>query len=123
FLERTGLAVRADLLAPWSRWITPEFEPRRFDAYFFLAALPPGQAPRDVSGEADHAQWITPAEALARHAAGGLPLLPPTLVTLRELTAYADIGAALAAATARAPGVPVRPRLSRAPDGAHTVDL
>src|SRR5581483_11814380 len=36
-LAREGLVLRSDLLVPWSRWITPVFEPRRFDTYFFLA--------------------------------------------------------------------------------------
>jgi len=31
-LARRGLIVRSDLLRPWSRWITPAAEPRRFDA-------------------------------------------------------------------------------------------
>jgi len=42
-LSRHGLALRADLLTPWARWITPEISPRRFDTWFFAAALPPGQ--------------------------------------------------------------------------------
>src|SRR3954462_894312 len=46
FLTGNGLVLRSDLLVPWSRWITPEFEPRRFDTYFFFALLPPGQVTR-----------------------------------------------------------------------------
>jgi 8-oxo-dGTP pyrophosphatase MutT (NUDIX family) len=42
-LGRRGLVLRADLLTPWARWITPEVSPRRFDTWFFAAALPPGQ--------------------------------------------------------------------------------
>ena len=42
-LSRYGLTLRADLLTPWARWITPEISPRRFDTWFFAAALPPGQ--------------------------------------------------------------------------------
>jgi 8-oxo-dGTP pyrophosphatase MutT (NUDIX family) len=38
-----GLVLRADLLTPWARWVTPEVSPRRFDTWFFAAALPPGQ--------------------------------------------------------------------------------
>src|ERR1019366_3306655 len=41
-LGRLGLMLRADLLIPWARWITPEAAPRRFDTWFFAAALPPG---------------------------------------------------------------------------------
>jgi 8-oxo-dGTP pyrophosphatase MutT (NUDIX family) len=116
-LAATGLHLRADLLVPWSRWITPEFEPRRFDTYFFLALLPDGQQTRDVSGEADDTLWIRPADALARHAAGKLTLLPPTAVTLAELAAYDDPGGLFAAAADRDPGTPVRPRVVVDPDG------
>jgi len=42
-LSRRGLKLRADLLTPWARWITPEISPRRFDTWFFAAALPDGQ--------------------------------------------------------------------------------
>jgi len=42
-LARRGLLLRADLLTPWARWITPEVSPRRFDTWFFAAALPVGQ--------------------------------------------------------------------------------
>ena len=43
-LGRRGLIMRTDLLTPWARWITPEVSPRRFDTWFFAAALPPGPA-------------------------------------------------------------------------------
>jgi 8-oxo-dGTP pyrophosphatase MutT (NUDIX family) len=52
-LGRRGLVLRADLLTPWARWITPEVSPRRFDTWFFAAALPPGQMaalPRGLGG-------------------------------------------------------------------------
>lgn len=97
-----GLTLRADLLVPWVRWLTPEFEPRRYDTFFFLALLPESQQPREVGGEADHTLWITPADALA------LPMLPPTLHTLRELSRYADIGGLVAAAAGRDLSAPVK---------------
>jgi len=90
-LTGRGLVLRADLLVPWSRWITPEFEPRRYDTFFFLARLPDGQRTRDVGGEASHAVWIPAAEA------AHLPMLPPTRVTLAQVAAAGSIGAALAA--------------------------
>lgn len=110
-LRDRDLTLRSDLLAPWSRWITPESEPRRFDTYFFVAALPAGQVTRDVSGEADHTMWIRPADAVARAASGEVRMLPPTLVTLREIGACPDLDAVWAAAAARTPAAPVMPRL------------
>lgn len=100
-LERRELVLRADLLRPWAHWITPEAEPKRFDTRFFVAALPAGQVPRDVGGEADRTLWLSPAQALERHARGELGMLPPTSFTLTELSAFDSVDAVLAAATQR----------------------
>jgi 8-oxo-dGTP pyrophosphatase MutT (NUDIX family) len=96
-LARRNLILRADLLCPWSRWITPAVEPRRFDARFFAAALPAGQRTRDVGGEAAAVQWISPAGALAAGRAGQIQLWLPTAMTLAELAEYPDVAAVLAA--------------------------
>jgi 8-oxo-dGTP pyrophosphatase MutT (NUDIX family) len=96
-LARRNLILRADLLRPWARWITPAAEPRRFDARFFAAALPPGQRTRDVGGEAAAVQWITPAAALDAGRAGQIDLWLPTAITLAELADYPDAGAVLTA--------------------------
>ncbi|MFJ6738857.1 NUDIX hydrolase [Streptomyces sp. NPDC091279] len=101
FLERRGLVLRSDLLGAWTRWITPEFEPRRYDTFFFVAALPAGQRTRNASTEADRTVWTRPAEAAARYDRGELLMMPPTLATLRQLVPYASAADALAAAPAR----------------------
>ncbi|MGC5029097.1 NUDIX hydrolase [Micromonospora sp. DT229] len=110
-LARRGLTLRSDLLLPWSRWVTPEFEPRRFDTYFFVALLPEGQRTRDVSREADHTLWMRPGEACERARAGELTMLPPTLVTLSEVAACPDLDAVVRAASARDAATPIMPRL------------
>jgi 8-oxo-dGTP pyrophosphatase MutT (NUDIX family) len=112
-LASNGLVLRSDLLAPWARWITPEFEPRRYDTYFFLARLPRSQRARDVGGEAAHAVWAAPA-ALA---GDGHPMLPPTRVTLRQLARYPDVDAALGAAAGRDAATPLEPRVDLDHDG------
>ncbi|ALO09365.1 NTP pyrophosphohydrolase including oxidative damage repair enzyme [Streptomyces venezuelae] len=98
FLDRRGLVLRSDLLGAWARWITPEFEQRRFDTWFFVAALPAGQRTRDVSGEADRTVWIRPAEAAAGYDRGELTMMPPTISTLRALEPYGTAAEALEAA-------------------------
>jgi hypothetical protein len=100
--ERRGLVLRGDLLRAWAHWITPEIEPRRFDTRFFVAALPAGQRTRDVGGEADLVQWLAPRDALDRQARGEIALMPPTMTTLEELSAYATVDEVLAAADTRA---------------------
>ncbi len=96
-LARRGLILRSDLLRPWSRWITPKVEPRRFDTRFFAAALPAGQRTRDVGGEAAAVQWIAPADALEAGRARQIQLWLPTAMTLAELAEYPDTAAVLAA--------------------------
>ncbi|CQR62751.1 NUDIX hydrolase [Streptomyces leeuwenhoekii] len=101
FLRRRGLVLRSDLLGAWARWITPEFEARRYDTWFFVAALPRGQRTRNASTEADRAVWMTPADAAAGYDKGELLMMPPTIATLRQLTAYGSAAGALAAAPGR----------------------
>ncbi|MET7733748.1 NUDIX hydrolase [Streptomyces sp. NPDC005402] len=101
FLERRGLVLRSDLLGAWTRWITPEFEPRRYDTWFFVAALPEGQRTRNASTEADRTVWIRPQDAADGYDKGELLMMPPTIATLRQLTAYGTAAAALAAAPDR----------------------
>ncbi len=96
-LARRGLVLRSDLLRPWARWITPVFEKRRYDTRFFAAELPAGQLTRDVGGEADQVAWLAPGEALAAARRGEIFLLPPTAVTLAELSACPGMADALAA--------------------------
>ncbi|WJV47185.1 NUDIX hydrolase [Streptomyces flavofungini] len=101
FLDRRGLVLRSDLLGAWARWITPEFEPRRYDTFFFVAVLPAGQRTRDVSTEADRTVWIRPRQAAERYDRGELLMMPPTIATLRQLDGTATAADALAAAASR----------------------
>jgi 8-oxo-dGTP pyrophosphatase MutT (NUDIX family) len=100
-LHRRELLLRADLLAAWTHWITPEFEPKRFDTRFFVAALPEGQVTRDVSTESDRVGWMRPRDALASVDGGDMEMLPPTYVTLRDLADLTDPDEALRAAAGR----------------------
>jgi 8-oxo-dGTP pyrophosphatase MutT (NUDIX family) len=111
-LGRRGLVLRTDLLTPWARWITPEVSPRRFDTWFFAAALPAGQtataAPEGHAdpGESESGTWLRPGAALDAAEAGEITLLPPTAVTLRELAAHQDVDGILARRRTIAPRLP-----------------
>ncbi|MSP90260.1 MAG: hypothetical protein EXR79_00405 [Myxococcales bacterium] len=96
---RRRLVPNLAALIPFARWVTPRAEPRRFDAFFFLAALPRGQVARLDPHEASSAHWTTPAAALADHESGGpIWLPPPTLHTLTVLRRAGDTAAAIVAA-------------------------
>jgi len=110
FLGRHGLLLRSDLLAVWARWVTPVFEERRFDTWFFVAALPSGQSAALTVGEADRVAWLSPAEAVEGWTAGRYGMLPPTITVLRELVPARTAAEALTAAAERT----VRPILGQA---------
>jgi 8-oxo-dGTP pyrophosphatase MutT (NUDIX family) len=110
-LTARGLVVRSDLLAPFGRWLTPVFERRRFDTYFFLARLPLAQLTRDVGGEADHTVWLAPEQALQ------LPMLPPTTYHLQELARQSDVDSALQAGAALDLSTATMPHHERDADG------
>ena len=110
FLAANSLTLRADLLRPWANWITPEQEPRRYDARFFVAALPAGQRADGATTEAERSGWQRPADALADAEAGRSMLMPPTWVTLAEIAEHPTVSDALAAERQVSP---VEPKLIR----------
>ncbi len=96
--EECGVEVAPDSLVPWARWVTPVGSPRRFDARFFVTRCPQDADPRPTAAEVAHAEWVVISAAVERFAAGELAMWPPTISTLVELAAFADVEAALAAA-------------------------
>jgi 8-oxo-dGTP pyrophosphatase MutT (NUDIX family) len=96
--EEAGVVLPLLSLVPWSRWITPPGPPRRFDARFYVARMPDGQQARPRSSEVRAAEWVVVRSAVERHAAGDLPMWPPTIATLAELVPHETVAAALVAA-------------------------
>jgi 8-oxo-dGTP pyrophosphatase MutT (NUDIX family) len=84
-------------LVPFCRWITPESIATRFDARFFLALAPAHTPPKPDGLEMTAAAWYAPADALAAHAAGDLPIAFPTLTQLQMLKPFRTSEEALAA--------------------------
>ncbi len=114
--EETGVQIDPESLVQWSRWVTPEGEVRRYDTHFFVAPVPATAAPAARGTEMDQVSWLAPAEALSQFEAGLLPMWPPTIVTLHELAACADVEAVLAAAALR-DDVAVQPVILSDEDG------
>ncbi len=116
FLDRRGLKLRTDLLRWWGSWVTPVFEPRRYDTRFFVAVLPEGQVTRDVSTESDHVVWMPVREIIDAVDDGRLAMLPPTYATCLELYGFTSAASALAAAEER-DRTPILPEMQVDEDG------
>lgn len=99
FLNRRGLVLRSDLLAPFAAWLTPEFEPRRYRTWFFAALLPEGQVTRDVSTESSRVAWMPALTAVGAVDSGEIGMLPPTYLSCLEVGEHPN-GADLLAACA-----------------------
>ena len=110
-LELSGLSWATESLVPWSHWITPSIEAKRFSARFFVVELPAAQEPEFDDIETVEQVWVTPQEAIKR--AAELQLPPPQLRTCWELGEHATIESVLAAGRARADEPhPIMPRLA-----------
>jgi 8-oxo-dGTP pyrophosphatase MutT (NUDIX family) len=94
-LARRGRALALGALVPFSRWITPEAEARRFDARFYLLVLPPGQIGKHDDHETTMSFWGRPIDVLDRATRGEIFLAPPTTRALELLAGTGDVGAAL----------------------------
>ncbi|EYF07925.1 NUDIX hydrolase [Chondromyces apiculatus] len=97
-LGRRGLRLDLSALVPFSRWVTPEAEARRFDARFFLLALPAGQVGRHDDHETTMSFWAAPADVLERATRGEIFLAPPTSRALEHLSEVSDLRGAFALA-------------------------
>lgn len=96
-VEEVGVVV-ADVVV-LSRWEPPREAPVRIRTWFFLALAPDADQELSLSeGEVEAAEWLTPADALARHGRGEWMLFPPTWITLDRLSRFETADAALAAA-------------------------
>lgn len=90
-LNQRAWSLRTDLLRPWSRWVTPQFSPRRYDTHFLVAAVPEGQQASVASSESVRAQWYPLEWALQAFRDGSLPIMLPTAAVLRDIQACGNL--------------------------------
>jgi 8-oxo-dGTP pyrophosphatase MutT (NUDIX family) len=99
--EEAGVEIDPEALVPWSRWITPEVVPARFDTRFYVALAPPHTTPKPDEVEMDEARWFEPAAALEAAASDEIELSFPTVKHLEELKDFTGSDEVLAAADGR----------------------
>jgi 8-oxo-dGTP pyrophosphatase MutT (NUDIX family) len=101
--EEAGIGIDPADLVAFSHWTPPAGAPRRFLTWFFLAPLRDAVEVEIDRGEMQDHGWFSPADVIAKRDAGEYELAPPTWMTLRRLSAAAEVDAALAEAREREP--------------------
>jgi ribonuclease/clavin/mitogillin len=86
-LDHYQLYLDADDFTFAGRWVTPPFNARRFDTWFFLVKCPPKQEPNVIAGELESGEWLAAREAYDRWMNDRVVAVPPTLHALRTLGA------------------------------------
>ena len=98
-----GLTLRADQVLSFTRWITDRDLRKRFDVPFLIARMPPNQTPVADESEQFEPVWVRPADGLAAFERGEFEIIYPTIKTLQQLCAFANVDAALAACAPEQP--------------------
>ena len=113
--EEAGIFIDPHELIYISHWITPEESPKRYDTWFFIAAVN-SMAVRVDGSEIHEYRWFKPSDALESQRTGRIQLMPPTFVTLKELSRF-DAAAAVLEYHRGSPPARYLPRIVMVPGG------
>ncbi|MGH2905966.1 MAG: NUDIX hydrolase [Solirubrobacterales bacterium] len=105
-----------EALVPFSRWVTPELAPMRFDTRFYLTGAPDGAEPAPDRHEVDRAEWWTPAKALHLFVRDEADLHFPTIKQVERLAEFETVDTALDAAR-QTPVTTILPRVAASDEG------
>ena len=86
--EETGISVDSADFIHFAHWTPPPGPQKRFATWFFIAKSTGVMSVEIDEGEIKDHQWIKPSDALAKHSAGDIDLVPPTWITLHHLSLY-----------------------------------
>ncbi len=116
-VSEAGLRLDLRSLVPFTRWVTPEALPKRYDTFFLAAGMPANHEAVAAPGEIASLEWVTPGGALARADSRDAYILPPTRAALTALSAYTDVRSALEGLGRDADLAPILPRVVGAATG------
>jgi 8-oxo-dGTP pyrophosphatase MutT (NUDIX family) len=118
-----GLQLAVDTIHYFSHWITPLGAPRRYDTRFFVARAPDAQVGLHDDREVIENLWVRPSDALARHRAGDLEMIFPTVRSLEALERFDRVHEVIAAAAAVEAVPAILPRIVAEPGGGFRIAL
>jgi 8-oxo-dGTP pyrophosphatase MutT (NUDIX family) len=93
--EEAGITVDAQDYVFLSHWTPPPGQQKRFATWFFVAKVEGAMDIAIDDGEIKDHAWLNPEEALRKHAAGEIDLVPPTWVTLYHLSLKSSVDAVI----------------------------
>ena len=100
--EESGLMLKPDNLIYYSHWLPPLEAPKRYSTWFFLTEAPEGEVEIDDGEITDHS-WRNPNEALQMAHEKSIEILPPTWITLFDLSQFTDTSTAVKSVQSRGP--------------------
>lgn len=115
-LDALDVVVEGRAVEYVAHWITPVQEARRYDTRFFAARVDPTREVLLHPAEMTDYLWLTPDDALSRHADGQLPMVFPTIRTLEDMRGFSSTEALLGDFGRRS--IPaILPKLVKTPTG------
>lgn len=100
-MEEAALPIEEQALEYYSHWTAPKETPKRFATWFYLASVTADAEVVVDGGEIDFHQWYKPEDALAAVNRQEIQLLPPTFVTLFELSRHQSVAEVMAYSRSR----------------------
>ncbi len=100
--EEANLDIDLASLVYYAHWLPPLQAPKRFSTWFFVAPAPSGQVTVDQSEIVDHAWW-RPAHALDRCHDRRIQIMPPTWMSLHDMSGFDSVSAFVEAVSERGP--------------------
>jgi len=82
--KKENLSLNLNNIEPFSHWVTPEIEIKRFDTRFFIAYIPAKQTEKHDGNELTDSVWISPKKALDKSLNGEMPMIMPTISNLQQ---------------------------------------
>ena len=115
-LEEAGLDVDIGSLLFFAHWTTPEQAPKRYATWFFVSdAFSSSDVSVDGSEIVDHL-WLQPGDAIQKFHDKEIELMPPTFITLQELSSCGNVDAVMGMYRQRKV-VPMTPKVGKAEGG------
>jgi len=100
--EESGLNIDQTDLVYYSHWLPPIEAPKRFSTWFFITRAPEMTVKID-DGEITDYVWCRADEALEQAHSNLIEILPPTWITLFDLTQFSTVNEAIESVSLRGP--------------------